>query len=90
MGVVMVANDDPSRSAGQTALFFVAAVVRYLRGAALPAAAAAPSPWSTGPPLRNSDDDLTRHYYPGGIHAHFGVDLTGLSLQATDIDWTFG
>jgi uncharacterized protein (TIGR03083 family) len=31
-------------------------------------------------------DDLTR----GGTHAHFGFDLGGLSLQATDIDWAFG
>ena len=31
-------------------------------------------------------DDLTR----GGTHAHFGFDLTGLSLQATDLGWTFG
>jgi uncharacterized protein (TIGR03083 family) len=31
-------------------------------------------------------DDLTR----GGTHAHFGFDLSGLSLRATDIEWTFG
>jgi len=31
-------------------------------------------------------DDLTR----GGAHAHFGTDLGGRKLQATDIDWTFG
>jgi hypothetical protein len=31
-------------------------------------------------------DDLTR----GGSHAHFGFDLAGVSLTATDIDWNFG
>src|SRR5207248_11148853 len=31
-------------------------------------------------------DDLTR----GGAHAHFGTDFTGRTLQATDIDWTYG
>ena len=31
-------------------------------------------------------DDLTS----GGTHTHFGIDLEGLSLRATDIDWTFG
>lgn len=31
-------------------------------------------------------DDLTR----GGGHAHFGVDIEGRSLQATDLDWTYG
>lgn len=46
-----------------------------------------------GVPRRSPDDtihvvldDLTT----GGTHAHFGVDITGLSLRATDIDWTFG
>jgi uncharacterized protein (TIGR03083 family) len=36
--------------------------------------------------LRAVLDDLTR----GGTHAHFGFDLGGLSLRATDMDWTFG
>jgi uncharacterized protein (TIGR03083 family) len=31
-------------------------------------------------------DDLTE----GGTHAHFGVALSGLSLHATDMDWSFG
>ncbi len=31
-------------------------------------------------------DDLTR----GGGHAHFGVDIDGRSLQATDLDWSYG
>jgi uncharacterized protein (TIGR03083 family) len=31
-------------------------------------------------------DDLTS----GGIHGHFGFGLSGLSLHATDIDWSFG
>ena len=31
-------------------------------------------------------DGLTR----GGIHAHFGTDLTGIELRATDLDWSFG
>jgi len=26
----------------------------------------------------------------GGAHAHFGFDLSGLSLRATDLDWSFG
>jgi uncharacterized protein (TIGR03083 family) len=30
-------------------------------------------------------DDLA-----GGSHAHFGVDISGRSLRATDIDWTYG
>ncbi len=42
-----------------------------------------PSPDGT---LRLVLDDLTR----GGIHAHFGFDLDGLSLRATDMDWSFG
>jgi len=36
--------------------------------------------------LRAVLDDLTR----GGTHAHFGFDLDGLGLRATDIDWSFG
>ena len=46
-----------------------------------------------GVPRRASDDtiaivlnDLTR----GGAHAHFGVDLDGINLRATDMDWSFG
>jgi uncharacterized protein (TIGR03083 family) len=31
-------------------------------------------------------DDLTR----GGTYAHFGFDLDGLTLRATDMDWSFG
>jgi uncharacterized protein (TIGR03083 family) len=41
---------------------------------------------SPAPTMRFVLDDLTR----GGTHAHFGFDLTGLSLQATDLGWTFG
>jgi uncharacterized protein (TIGR03083 family) len=36
--------------------------------------------------LRAVLDDLTR----GGTHAHFGFDVDGLSLRATDMDWSFG
>jgi uncharacterized protein (TIGR03083 family) len=36
--------------------------------------------------LRAVLDDLTW----GGTHAHFGFDLDGLRLQATDMDWAFG
>jgi uncharacterized protein (TIGR03083 family) len=36
--------------------------------------------------LRAVLDDLTR----GETHAHFGFDLEGLRLQATDMDWSFG
>jgi hypothetical protein len=31
-------------------------------------------------------DDLTK----GGGHAHFGVEVDGRSLQATDLDWAYG
>jgi uncharacterized protein (TIGR03083 family) len=31
-------------------------------------------------------DDLTH----GGSHVHFGFDLTGVALRATDADWAFG
>lgn len=31
-------------------------------------------------------DDLTR----GGAHEHFGTDIGGHTLQATDIDWSYG
>lgn len=36
--------------------------------------------------LRAVLDDLTR----GGTHAHFGFDVDGLNLRATDMDWSFG
>lgn len=41
---------------------------------------------STDQSLRVVLDDLTL----GGTHAHFGFDLDGLRLRATDIDWSFG
>ena len=31
-------------------------------------------------------DDLTE----GGVHAHFGTGIDGRSLQATDLDWSYG
>ncbi len=31
-------------------------------------------------------DDLTA----GGVHAHFGIGIEGRSLQATDLDWSYG
>jgi uncharacterized protein (TIGR03083 family) len=46
-----------------------------------------------GEPRRSPDatiqvvlDDLTQ----GGVHAHFGTDIRGRTLQATDIDWAYG
>ena len=46
-----------------------------------------------GVPRRSPDetirvvlDDLTE----GGGHAHFGTDIDGRSLQATDLDWSYG
>jgi hypothetical protein len=46
-----------------------------------------------GVPRRSPDetirvvlDDLTE----GGGHAHFGVDIQGRHLQASDIDWSYG
>jgi uncharacterized protein (TIGR03083 family) len=36
--------------------------------------------------LRVVLDDLTE----GGGHAHFGVDIEGRRLQATDLDWSYG
>ena len=36
--------------------------------------------------VRTVLDDLTE----GGTHAHFGFDLSGIELQATDIDWSYG
>jgi uncharacterized protein (TIGR03083 family) len=41
---------------------------------------------SSGETIRVVLDDLTR----GGAHAHFGVDLEGINLRATDMDWSFG
>jgi uncharacterized protein (TIGR03083 family) len=46
-----------------------------------------------GVPRRSPDDtirivldDLTR----GGVQEHFGTDIEGRSLQATDLDWSYG
>lgn len=43
---------------------------------------------------RRSPDETIRSVLAGlthgGMHAHFGFDLNGLSLRATDLDWTFG
>jgi uncharacterized protein (TIGR03083 family) len=46
-----------------------------------------------GVPRRSPDetirvvlDDLTQ----GGGHAHFGIDIQGRHLQASDIDWSYG
>jgi uncharacterized protein (TIGR03083 family) len=46
-----------------------------------------------GVPRRSPDqtirvvlDDLTR----GGGHEHFGIDISGRSLQATDLGWSYG
>jgi uncharacterized protein (TIGR03083 family) len=36
--------------------------------------------------LRIVLDDLTA----GGVHAHFGTNLTGRALEATDLDWSYG
>ncbi|HEY1990050.1 MAG TPA: maleylpyruvate isomerase family mycothiol-dependent enzyme [Acidimicrobiales bacterium] len=36
--------------------------------------------------IRTVLDDLTE----GGTHAHFGFDLNGIQLQATDIGWSYG
>jgi hypothetical protein len=36
--------------------------------------------------LRAVLDGLTA----GGIHEHFGFDLTGVALRATDLDWSYG
>jgi uncharacterized protein (TIGR03083 family) len=41
---------------------------------------------STNEDLRAVLNDLTS----GGAHAHFGFDLDGLGLEATDMDWSFG
>lgn len=46
-----------------------------------------------GVPRRSPDDtirivldDLTK----GGVHEHFGTSIQGRSLQATDLDWSYG
>jgi uncharacterized protein (TIGR03083 family) len=46
-----------------------------------------------GVPRRSPDgtiriilDDLTK----GGVHKHFGTSVEGRSLQATDLDWSYG
>jgi uncharacterized protein (TIGR03083 family) len=42
---------------------------------------------------RATDDDLRAvldNLTSGGTHAHFGFNLDGLRLRATDLDWTFG
>ncbi|MEP6631233.1 MAG: maleylpyruvate isomerase family mycothiol-dependent enzyme [Lapillicoccus sp.] len=42
---------------------------------------------------RTADDHATRlvlDTLTGGVAGHFGVDLTGRALAATDLDWTFG
>lgn len=36
--------------------------------------------------IRTVLDELTS----GGTHGHFGIDLSGRALRATDIDWTYG
>jgi uncharacterized protein (TIGR03083 family) len=43
---------------------------------------------------RPSPDDavllVLDHLTAGGAHAYFGLDVRGLHLRATDVDWTFG
>ncbi len=42
---------------------------------------------------RTADDDATRlvlDTQTDGVAGHFGVDLTGRALAATDLDWAFG
>ncbi len=42
---------------------------------------------------RTADKDATRlvlDTLTGGVAGHFGVDLAGRALAATDLDWTFG
>jgi uncharacterized protein (TIGR03083 family) len=41
---------------------------------------------STDETIRAVLNDLTS----GGTHTHFGFDLSGLGLRATDLDWSFG
>lgn len=43
-------------------------------------------PRSPGEAIRAVLDGLTS----GGAHAHFGTDIDGRALQATDIDWSYG
>jgi len=43
---------------------------------------------------RRSPDDTTRivldDLTTGGVHQHFGTSIEGRSLQATDLDWSYG
>lgn len=42
---------------------------------------------------RTADDDATRlvlDTLTGGVAGHFGVDVTGRALEATDLDWHHG
>lgn len=43
---------------------------------------------------RTTPDDTMRlaldHLTEGGIHAHFGIDIAGRHLDATDLDWSHG
>ena len=46
-----------------------------------------------GVPRRAPDDTIRvilDGLTTGGTHAHFGVDISGFALRATDLDWTFG
>jgi uncharacterized protein (TIGR03083 family) len=46
-----------------------------------------------GEPRRSPDPTIEAvldHLTAGGAHAHFGTDIAGRSLQATDIDWSYG
>jgi uncharacterized protein (TIGR03083 family) len=58
-------------------------VVIHGLDATVPLGAARRSPDET---IRVVLDDLTE----GGGHAHFGIDINGRSLQATDLDWSYG
>jgi hypothetical protein len=67
-------------------------VPRY-RAGHLPRGAAPRAHTRFGEPRRSPDatievvlEDLTQ----GGGHAHFGVDISGRTLHATDIDWSYG
>ena len=43
---------------------------------------------------RTCSDDAMRHVLDslttGGVHRHFGVEVDGLHLRATDLDWSYG
>ena len=43
---------------------------------------------------RSCDDEALRLVLDGltagGVHRHFGVEVEGLELRATDLDWSFG